>query len=1133
MDRPGELRLLRLAVARGLVTWDDLERAARNASGSDSPAEGEIDPAAWLDALVAEGLLDRAALERLAAETGDGEAPAAAGPGAPAAAVPGPAGEPEPSHDARIARDLEILEGWDRYEVITALGTGGMGSVYKVFDPSLMRFAAVKVLHRSEPDQDERLLREARAQARVDHPNVCQVFEAGEVKRHPYIAMQYIDGVRLDEAVGGLGREQVIRLFADVARAVHAAHATGLVHRDLKPGNILVSRRSSGALHPYVVDFGLARDLEEPSLSRSDVITGTPAYLAPEQVRGQPVDRRTDVFSLGVVLYEALTGKTPFAGASVPETLVRITAEEPGRPRKLDATIPPDLETILLRCLEKDPARRYDSARALAEDLERYLAGEPVLARPPTLAYRMGKKLRKNRALAAMAAGAAILVLAMLGVSLRTAWLGRERAEVAQRFGQEVKEVESSLRLALLLPLHDTTAHKAAMRSRMERIRAEMEELGELARGPGHYALGQVHLALHEYEEARRHLEAAWTAGYREPEVAAALGSTLGHLYTRAITEAQVAPGTAERKAFLGEVQRAYREPAVTYLRESTALGGSAPAYVEGLVALYEERYGDALAHASRAAREEPSLVEARRLEGEVYVIQGNEAQEEGRYDEALRLYERAGAVYGSLLETYRSDAGLHAADCGRRIQVLGVQARVGRLPEAEIAAALAACDRALVADRELAEAHAKRAGIFWRTAEDRALHGEDPVAALEQAIESAGAAIAIDPRDFYAHAHRSVAHRRLAEWRMSRGQDPTEALESAVEAAREAVALAPIRESAHLSLGNALQQRALYHFRQGEDPRPDLGLAAAAYGRAVELNPRMTSALTNLGAAWKARAEYEIGRGIDPTDSVERSLAALGTALEVNPASASAHNNVGTTHLTHGYYLVARGRDPSRPLERAAASYRQALAINSEYPYGFYNLAFVERCLALHELRQGRNPGPALERAREALERAVELNAADSDNSLEAARVELVAAEWSRSRGEDPGATLERARAALRRGLELNPEDSRLHHAAARVGELGAAWAVDRGRPAASALREGLEAAERALAVSPEMPEALAVRGALRYLEARLTAEPAEARARAALAAADLDAAFGHNAFLETDYGALARAARELAAGG
>ncbi|HEX6200471.1 MAG TPA: hypothetical protein VF150_09420, partial [Thermoanaerobaculia bacterium] len=677
------------------------------------------------------------------------------------------------------------------------------------------------------------------------------------------------------------------------------------------------------------------------------------------------------------------------------------------------------------------------------------------------------------------------LVMGLL--SLRTAWSARERAELAQRFGQEIEEVESSLRLALLLPLHDTSAHKQALRARMERIQREMERLGEPARGPGLYALGQVHLALHEYDEARERLEEAWSAGFREPEVATALGRALGHLYTRALAEAHVTAGSSERQAYLREIREAYREPAVSYLREGSALGGPAPAYVQGLTALWEERYDDALAFARRAARDDPTLVEARRLEGDVRVIQGNDALDEGRYEDALDLYDRAGEVYGDLLETFRSDAGLHAAECGRRAQRLDAHAQVGRLPEAEVTAALAACDRALVADPRLAEAHATHARIHWRLAEDLALRGEDPREALERSAAAARTAIELDPEDLFAHNHLSVAHRRLADWRMSHGEDPTEALETAIAAAREAVALAPGRATAQVSLGNAHYQRARHLQLQGEDPRPALDRAVAAYRRAVEIHPRTAAALTNLGAAWKARGEYEISRGLDPTASVEHALAALEGALAVNPSSASAHNNVGTAHLTYGYYLLSRGEDPTAPLGRAAESYRRAVAINAEYALGYFNRAFTERGLARHQLSGGADPGPALARAREAVARAVELNPSDPDNFLEAARIEVIAADW----------------------------------------------AVGRGLPAADALRRGLEAAAAALDLHPEMAEALAVRGALGLHEARLAAAPGAARDRAARAAADLESALARNPLLEAEYGAALLAVRRLASGG
>ncbi len=988
-----------------------------------------------------------------------------------------------------VTRDLQVLEGWERYEVVTFLGAGGMGSVYKAFDPSLRRFVALKVLQRADRDVERRALQEARAQARVDHPNVCQVFEAGEVSGRPYIAMQYVDGEPLDEAAAGLPRNRMVQLVQEVAEAVHAAHRTGLIHRDLKPGNVLVARRGSGGLHPFVVDFGLAADLEEEDDDPSrDLVTGTPAYLAPEQVRGGPVDRRTDVYSLGVVLYELLAGRTPFAAAGLPETLRRIVHEEPAPPRGLDPAIPRDLETIALKCLAKDPARRYDSAGALAEDLRRFLDGEPILARTPRLGDRLAKRLRKNLALASVAAGA-VLALSLLGAaSLRSRWQAAERAELAQRFGQEVQEVEGTLRYAVLLPLHDTRAHTQALRFRMATIEEEMGRLGELARGPGHYALGQGHLALHEYEEARRHLERAWKAGYRRPEVAVALGRTLGYLYTRSVTESQVASGGPERDAFLREEERAYREPAVSYLREGAREGGPGADYVAGLLALYERRYPAALASARRAAAADPTLYEARQLEANVYLIQGDDALEAGRYAAALAFYDRADAVYAELLETVRSDAGLYAGRCGVGLQSVEVDMRVGRPPEADVARALTACGRALEADPDLAEAYGKEARIYWRSAERRELRGEDPRPDLARAVASARAAIERDPRDVNAYGHLSIAHRLLAAWQMSRGLDPSAALAAAIEAAGRAITLAPDRGWARNRLANAHLMRADLLLERGEDPRPELDRAAASYRRALALDPHLTLAFTNLGTLWKTRAEYEISLGLDPSESVSRAVRALQRALAINPNAASSWNNLGNAYLTLGDDRLARGEDPRSALEQAGRAYRRALEVNPEYGYAFYNLAFTERSLGEYELAAGRDPSEALASATRDLERAARLNPADADGFVELARIELLRARWAR-----------------------------------RAGGAGGAGA---------AVARGLAAGDRALRLNPRSAEALAVRGALGLVAARLAAAGPERRTRAARAAADLDRALALNPSLASTYRGPAAEARALAGG-
>lgn len=300
------------------------------------------------------------------------------------------------------------------------IGSGGMGEVYRAWDPELQRPVALKYLRSSDPELIERLKREARAQARVDHPAVCQVYEVGDDGGRPYIAMQYVDGRQLDQAADAMTLEQKVFVVREVAEAVQAAHAVGLIHRDLKPANILVSEGGDGEPRPYVLDFGIAREQDVAGLTMTGQVVGTPGYLSPEQARGETttIDRRTDVFSLGVILYELLSGRRPFDGDSQVEVLMALLEQDPIPLRQLGPTIPRDLETVVMSCLEKDRDRRYSSARELAEDLGRFLAGEPVSARPVGRTVRLIRKARRHPFAATAVVTAVVAVLALVTVAV-------------------------------------------------------------------------------------------------------------------------------------------------------------------------------------------------------------------------------------------------------------------------------------------------------------------------------------------------------------------------------------------------------------------------------------------------------------------------------------------------------------------------------------------------------------------------------------------------------------------------------------------------------------------------------------------------------------------------------------------
>jgi WD40 repeat protein/serine/threonine protein kinase len=294
------------------------------------------------------------------------------------------------------------------YEILGELGRGGMGVVYKARQVSLQRLVAVKMIlagsHSSE-DSQRRFRREVEAIAHLQHPNLVQVHEVGSHEGCPYYSMEYVEGGTLDQKLAGKPQppEQAAALIETLARTMHALHQQGVVHRDLKPVNILLTADGM----PKISDFGLAKRLDDsagPTLSGE--IMGTPSYMAPEQATGESkhVGPATDVYALGAILYEMLTGRPPFHGATPVETITQVASDEPVSPRHLLPRLPIDLETICLKCLEKQLARRYASALALAEDLQRFLAGEPIQARPVTMLERGKKWVHRRPAMAGLVA---------------------------------------------------------------------------------------------------------------------------------------------------------------------------------------------------------------------------------------------------------------------------------------------------------------------------------------------------------------------------------------------------------------------------------------------------------------------------------------------------------------------------------------------------------------------------------------------------------------------------------------------------------------------------------------------------------------------------------------------------------
>jgi serine/threonine-protein kinase len=297
-----------------------------------------------------------------------------------------------------------VSSDFGRYELLGELGRGGMGVVYKARQKDLDRVVALKMIlasHLASEEQVRRFHAEAKAAAGLHHPHILQIYEVGEVHGQHYFAMEYVEGTSLAEVLreGPLPTSNAVTCLAAVARGVACLHARGIVHRDIKPSNILLDRQR----RPFLSDFGLVKRVaSESHLTNTGVIVGTPSYMAPEQAAGwSDIGPACDVYGLGAVLYELLTGRPPFRGPTPMDTLVQVLESEATLPRRVRPDIPRELEIICLKCLEKTPANRYTSAAALADDLERFLRGESIEARTQTLGHRLQRWARREPALVA------------------------------------------------------------------------------------------------------------------------------------------------------------------------------------------------------------------------------------------------------------------------------------------------------------------------------------------------------------------------------------------------------------------------------------------------------------------------------------------------------------------------------------------------------------------------------------------------------------------------------------------------------------------------------------------------------------------------------------------------------------
>ncbi len=903
---------------------------------------------------------------------------------------------PDPSTATMLTR------AFGRYVLRGELGHGGMGVVYRAWDPSLDREVALKVVKAgelAEPAQVERFDREARLAARLRHPGIVPVHEVGVLEGRHYFTMDLIEGRSLKEILvertTPLG--QVVRLLAQVARAVDHAHRNGVVHRDLKPQNVLVE----GLDRALVADFGLARDVKWEGAQQATVsgqIMGTPAYMAPEQARGErgAVDARSDVWALGAILYEALAGRPPFQGESPFEVISQVLSDDPTPPRRMDPAAPRDLEVVCLKALEKDAARRYASAADLADDLDRFLAGEPIHARPVSALGRLvrtaGRHRRAVLAVAVAVLGAATvwgagaierrrevarLIEAATGAEREAEGLGTSEA------GRRLKDAQDAFnrvlgmdrdhaaaavglervkaRLAALETRTWEDAHRVSrVLSRWSRLAAAIEDLERTCYDDRLSSAEKLDRAEPRWREVRSFLDAT-----PEDAVSRATALALAGWARRLAGAEKEADGMLEEASRLA--------PDVPYGRLQTALVLLAryladqelgnvrygPRGVEVSAAPSEDAARTPLRERAEALLEEASSA---RLWGKETaedfgsVIEGIRAMHRGEYAAASAAFTRA--IDSPDLRPFRTT-------------LLFFRSRT-RLLGREYDAALADTDEALVVREGSGALHIQRGFLRLTQAADDRPKGAGTRAMLAAAIGDFDRALEVCPGRPQALVDRAMALCELADLEERTGVDARPRYESAVEDVELVLAASPERYELYVDLGLALLRLAEIERDRGGDAMPLLDRSLARLGQALEARPGFYEALVDRALVHLRRGDIEGACGADPRASYARAIEDADAALAQAPGKPEALVQRGQAFLRAGEAAVRYGEDPREKLTRAVKDLQEGAEGSPDFAEAFSNLALARRALAA---ASGGDPREAYHAALADLDRAIEID--------------------------------------------------------------------------------------------------------------------------------------------------------------
>lgn len=992
-----------------------------------------------------------------------------------------------------------------------------MGRVLRVFDAERQIDMAVKMLLREDPKWASRMMREAAAQSRLDHPNICPVYDYGERDGQHFICMRFIDGPRLDEACRGLSLEGKIRVLVDVVDAVHAAHIEGLIHRDLKPGNILVETEPDGALRPYVLDFGLVRQSGDETLTATGELLGTPGYMSPEQARGDDgLDRRSDIFSLGVILYELLTHQLPFKGTTPTQLLLDIASGEVLPIEKARVDVPGPLARIVHQCLEQSAALRYQDAASLKADLLAFLRGDSVAARHVGLLHRLNRKARRYPLFTSALLLAIVITAGAIALGIRSELSAQERAQSAAYYGRLTQTLESDLRLAWMKPPHDLTAELQSARKRADELAESIPELPSLARDLARLAAGKAYLLVDLPDKAIPMLLPLAESDAEHTEAAELLGRAYGRLYNQALDDALQSRSPEIRENRLAVIRRQYLEPARRHLESA----GSDPG-TRGLIAYFSGNFEAAVELLESQFEAEPWPVDTMLALVDTYLAAAATDATAADFDAAVGWLNRAGKHLRSAAEIARSHPMVQGAFCRLLNMNLFVErdfSEAAATPDADDY--VMQCERGVLLQPQSSQASGRLARVLANLGSRTQRNGGDPRPTLRRSEVLARQILKQEPAN---HDARIVLAQSLSihgAFVSGAGENPLPIWQEGIDAARVVVDARPADTDAWMTLAGLASRVASQMVAQEADFMEAEAMyaeAANAFRIAGKLPGAPSGADSSLGFVLADHAYYRYMRGLEADVLLQEALELTRDSVKVRPDYSSGHARLGYTAWTFAEYRYFKGEDASDLVTIADRAYRRARELSPGRTSFIINQQGPLTIAAIQRLDKGQEAIELISRLEslqaELLERTegeVRMLVNDASNAvLRGRQVSLD--------GGVPATHFDRARELLRESaaFEIDQVSNLLVFARLALADLSSREVIDWQQ-----VESDLDTLEEGLSRFPELAIVRASRGRLALQAASRSTSPDRTDRLSKMGRQELEQVVSTNALLARRFG-------------